>query len=134
VRGRGAAGTHIAKVSSRGRHALPECALLPDKLEEGTMVNTGDETLTRRIRDIVAVATEDIDGVRVEVEDGVAYLEGVVSSAREANAISRAVRRLPGLYHVVTCLSTEKVRSTLAEPIVVSTLPTPVLMHYYSLS
>lgn len=98
------------------------------------MVNTEDETLTRRIRDIVAVATTDIDGVRVEVEDGVAYIEGVVSSADEARIITRAVGGLRGLTRVVTCLSTEKVLAAANEEAAENILPPPVLMHYYSLS
>src|SRR5687768_577021 len=98
------------------------------------MVNTEDEALTRRIRDIVAVVTNDIDGVRIEVEEGVAYLEGVVSSTAEARAISRAVGKLRGLTHVVACLSTEKVLATASEDDTERVLPPPVLMHYYSLS
>jgi hypothetical protein len=98
------------------------------------MVNTEDETLIRRIRDIVAVATKDIDGIRIEVEEGVAYLEGVVSISDEAEAIARAVGRLRGLSDVVTCLSTEKVLAAAHEATVEFALLPPVLMHYYSLS
>jgi osmotically-inducible protein OsmY len=98
------------------------------------IVNTDDETLARRIRDIVAVAAKDIDGVRIEVEDGVAYLEGVVSSAREARSIVRTVARLRGLCGVVTWLSTEKVLANKPVEAVQTPLAPAVLMHYHSLS
>jgi hypothetical protein len=98
------------------------------------MVNTEDAALMRRIRDIVAVVTKDIDAVRVEVEDGVAYIEGVVASPTEARAISRAIGRLRGVSRIVTCLSNEKVRAAQVETKVTAITSAPVLMHYYSLS
>jgi hypothetical protein len=102
--------------------------------EEGDMVNTEDAALTRRIRDIVAVVTKDIDAVRVEVEDGVAYIEGVVGSPTEARAMSRAIGKLRGVSSVVTCLSNETVRAAQVETIVTAIPSAPVMMHYYSLS
>src|SRR5437016_3596457 len=37
-----------------------------------------DRELAKRVCDVVAVATDDIDTITVAVEDGVAYIEGVV--------------------------------------------------------
>jgi len=97
------------------------------------MVNV-DDSLAWRIRDIVAVVSKDIDSVRFEVEDGVAYIEGVVSSGEEARAITKAVSKLRGLTHVVSCLSTEKVMPSQGPEIVAEAFPAPVVMHFYSLS
>lgn len=93
-----------------------------------------DKTLEQRIRDIIAVATSDIDAVLVEVEDGVAYVEGVVSGERERNAIMTNLRRVPGICGLVTCLSVEHVRPSPGEVTDTRSAPAPLLMHYYSLS
>lgn len=92
-----------------------------------------DEELAHRVRDIIAVVTDDIDAVTCEVEEGVAYIEGVVSDERERRAISSAVRQLDGLAQVITCLATERVLPR-AEHEESALYPAPVLMHYYSLS
>lgn len=92
-----------------------------------------DEELARRVRGIVAVVSPDIDAVMCEVEDGVAYIEGVVPDDQARRTISRLARQLDGLTHVVTCLATEQVvnSNTAKEPL---QMPAPVLMHYQSLS
>ncbi|MEA2574091.1 MAG: hypothetical protein QOH93_1389 [Chloroflexia bacterium] len=94
----------------------------------------GDQELQRRVRDVIAVVTEDLDAVRFEVEDGIAYIEGVVPSEREQLQISRALSRIEGLSQVFTCLSTERIMQAPASHTTVEVLPTPVLMHYHSLS
>ncbi len=93
-----------------------------------------DVELQRRVRDVIAVVTEDLDAVRFEVEDGVAYIEGVVPSERERRQISQAVSRIEGLAQVFTCLSTERILPTPAERTATHYAPTPMLMHYHSLS
>ncbi|HEY0071561.1 MAG TPA: BON domain-containing protein [Chloroflexia bacterium] len=93
-----------------------------------------DHELERRVRDVVAVVTDDIDAVTCEVEDGVAYIEGVVPSERERRQITKAVNRIDGLTQVFTCLSTERILKTPAQYAPAGMLPTPVLMHYHSLS
>lgn len=98
------------------------------------MVYTEDEALRKRMRDIVAVVAKDLDCVRVDVEDGVAYVEGVVSSAEEANTIVRTIARLRGLRRVVTWLSTETVMDAHTDNKVDDIVPTPVVMHFYSQS
>ena len=96
-------------------------------------MDDSNKELAQRVRDIIAVVTDDIDGVMFEVEDGVAYIEGVVPSDQERKAISSAVRQLDGLTHVITCLATEKVIPP-PENSSVAPYPTPVLMHHHSLS
>ena len=93
-----------------------------------------DHELERRVRDVVAVVTDDIDAVTCEVENGVAYIEGVVPSERERRQIARAVSRIDGLTQVFTCLSTERILQTPSLSAAMDLLPTPVLMHYHSLS
>lgn len=93
-----------------------------------------DEELQRRVRDVIAVVTEDLDAVTFEVEDGVAYIEGVVPSERERRQISQAVSRIEGLSQVFTCLSTERILPAPTQHATPPSLPTPVLMHYHSLS
>ena len=96
-------------------------------------MNDRDVELTRRIRDIVAVVTDDIDAVTWEVEDGVAYIEGVVASEEERRTLCGAVRQLDGLSHVVTCLATERVMPPFTDSSPAPYPPT-VMMHYHSLS
>ncbi len=92
-----------------------------------------DEELARRVRGILAVVSPDIDAVMCEVEDGIAYIEGVVPDDKARRTISRMARQLDGLTHVITCLATEQVVNSSAakEPL---PMPAPVLMHYHSLS
>lgn len=98
------------------------------------MDNT-DSQLAKRIRDIIAVATDDLDSVSFSVEDGVAYIEGVVPDEQQRRAIVRAVRNLKGLARVIVCLATEHVlppqRRSTARLVPV---PANVLMHYHSQS
>ncbi len=68
-----------------------------------------DIELARRVRDVIAVVVEDIDAVVYDVEDGIAYIEGVVPSEVERNRIRRTVERLDGVRRVITCLSTERI-------------------------
>ncbi len=94
-----------------------------------------DVELERRVRDIIAVVLEDIDSVTCEVEDGVAYIEGVVPSDERRRTISKIVGHLDGLASVVTCLATERVLPSADREHAADLLfSPPVLMHYYSLS
>ena len=93
-----------------------------------------DVELARRVRDILAVATDDIDSVTSEVEDGVVYIEGVVPSEQQRKAISSAVRELDGVNQVITCLATEHILHNAADKEDAILYPAPVFMHYYSLS
>ncbi|MDQ6694285.1 MAG: BON domain-containing protein [Chloroflexota bacterium] len=94
-----------------------------------------DVELERRVRGIIAVVLEDIDAVICEVEDGVAYIEGVVPSEDSRRTINKIVGGLDGLTHVVTCLTTETVIPSLTKEREGDTLlSAPVLMHYHSLS
>lgn len=93
-----------------------------------------DRELERRVRDVVAVVTEDIDAVTCEVEDGVAYIEGVVPSERERRLISRAVSRIEGLTQVITCLSTERVMPSPCQQATTRFLPRTIFMQNPSLS
>ncbi len=93
-----------------------------------------DQELKRKVRDIIAVVIPDIDAVMCDVENGVAYIEGVVPTERERRQISMAVRRIDGLAHVVTCLSTERIMKPATEHENCELYATPVIMHYHSLS
>jgi osmotically-inducible protein OsmY len=93
-----------------------------------------DIQLEQSIRDIIAVAADDLDSVTFDVEDGVAYLEGVVPDEQRREALLKAVNRLPGVDRVIPCLATEHVLPMLTDDSKFSPLPTPVLMHFYSLS
>jgi osmotically-inducible protein OsmY len=96
-------------------------------------MNFNDEALSRRLRDIIAVIVNDIDAVAYEVEGGVAYIEGVVPDEAQRRAILRTAARVDGLTHIVACLAVEHILPTSAPP-TESPFPTPVLMHYHSLS
>jgi osmotically-inducible protein OsmY len=97
-------------------------------------VESNDKELARRVRDIVAVAVEDIDSVSCEVEDGVAYIEGVVPTEQHRRAISDAVRKLDGLSHVITCLAAEHVMPAPTDYNLSAQYPAPVVMHYHNQS
>ena len=101
---------------------------------EDQLLKNQDVELARRVRDILAVATDDIDAVTSEVEDGVVYIEGVVPSEQHRRAISGAVRELDGVSQVITCLATEHVLPNATEKESTPLYPAPVYMHYYSLS
>jgi hypothetical protein len=93
-----------------------------------------DKDLYRKIAGITAVVVEDIDAVLITVEDGVAYIEGVIPDEQQRRAIAHAVGKIEGLRRVIICLATERVlpvpRTHLEQPDV----STPILMHYHSLS
>ncbi len=91
-----------------------------------------DLELARRVRDILAVATDDLDAVTSEVEDGIVYIEGVVPTDEQRRAISNAVRHLEGVNNVITCLATEHVLPSSNEQEGNLLYPAPVYMHYYS--
>ncbi len=91
-----------------------------------------DLELARRVRDIVAVVTDDLDDVSFDVEDGVVYIEGVVPTDEKRRAISRAVSHLDGLDRVVTCLATEHVLPGGVDVGVNALYPPQVFMHYYA--
>ena len=97
------------------------------------MEDTGT-LVEQSIRDIIAVAADDLDAITFTVEDGVAYLEGVVPDEQKREVILKAVNRLPGVDRVIPCLATEHVLPRPIEESKLSPLPTPVLMHFYSLS
>ena len=102
-------------------------------MEDQVLYNQ-DVELARRVRDILAVATDDIDSVTSEVEDGIVYIEGVVPNEQQRRAISSAVRELDGVSQVITCLATEHVMQHVSEKESPIPYPAPVYMHYYSLS
>lgn len=93
-----------------------------------------DLELERRVRDVIAVVTDDIDAVRYEVEDGIAYIEGVVPSERERRQIIGAAKRIEGLNRVVTCLSTEHVMPCPSQYVSADASPAPAMTFYHSLS
>ena len=93
-----------------------------------------DRELARRVRDIIAVVADDIDSVVCEVEDGVAYVEGVVPTEDERRAISKALRQVVGLDRVITCLATEKVLDSAQLHDVGGMYSAPVMLHYHSMS
>jgi osmotically-inducible protein OsmY len=93
-----------------------------------------DVDLCRRVRDIVAVIADDIDAVSYEVEDGIVYIEGVVSSDEQRHAISSAVTHLPGVEDIIECLATEHVMPVALNEEQSALVPPQVYMHYFSLS
>jgi hypothetical protein len=92
-----------------------------------------DEALERRIRGIVAVVAGDIDAIAVTVEDQIAYIEGVVPTEHERQAILSAVRQVKGLARVIACLAVEHAMPRINNK-TSRLLPAPVLMHYHRLS
>lgn len=100
--------------------------------EEGRVMAEHDVELARRVRDVVAVVADDIDAVSFDVEDGVAYIEGVVPTDEQRRAISNAVSQINGLDRVVTCLATEHVLPATADTGNGTLYPTQLYMHYYS--
>jgi osmotically-inducible protein OsmY len=93
-----------------------------------------DRELAERVRDVVAVAAEDIDTITVAVEDGVAYIEGVVENKGQRQAIISAVEKIAGLNRVISCLATEHVLPRSNKSSKQVHVPPPVLMHRYSRS
>ena len=68
-----------------------------------------DTEVGRRVRRFLALTLDDIDTVRVEVEQGVVYLEGVASNATDRQNLQQMIGRLPGVQRVINCLSVEHV-------------------------
>jgi hypothetical protein len=68
-----------------------------------------DTEVGRRVRRFLALTLDDIDTVRVDVEQGVVYLEGVAGSASNRQRIQQMVARMPGVQRVINCLSLEHV-------------------------
>jgi hypothetical protein len=93
-----------------------------------------DRVLEQRIRDIIAVATPDIDAVMAEVEDGVAYLEGVMPSAAKRRAMLSAIRRIPGLRMLVSCVAAEHIFTGTRYEAEREDTPPALVLHLYSLS
>lgn len=91
-----------------------------------------DVELARRVRDVVAVVTDDMDSVSFDVEDGVAYIEGVVPSDERRRAITNAVAHVSGLDRVVMCLATEHVLPNGTEREASPLYPPQVFMHYFA--
>jgi hypothetical protein len=123
---RGMAGT--ARIGLEGLGCVGEEARI------GGQMDNQDRVLEQRIRDIVAVATSDIDAIMVEVEDGVAYVEGVMPSSGKRRAMLDAIRHTPGLRRLVSCVSAEHILPgcELSEESEAS--PAVVVLHLYSLS
>jgi len=57
----------------------------------------------------LALVLEDIDAVRVEVEQDVVYLEGVAVDAAQKQRIGEIAGQVTGVRRVVNCLSLEHV-------------------------
>lgn len=91
-----------------------------------------DHDLKQKVRGIIAVVTPDIDAVMCDVEDGIAYIEGVVPTDLQRKQISAAVCRLQGLTHVIICLSTERIIKSTGEHS--RPLAAAPVMRYHSLS
>lgn len=93
-----------------------------------------DREIEKRVSDIIAVAVGDLDAITVAVEDGVAYIEGVVESEQKRRAITSTVHKIAGLKRVITCLATEHVLSFRNAGRKQLYISPPVLMHYHRLS
>jgi osmotically-inducible protein OsmY len=50
-----------------------------------------------------------LEGVQVEVEEGIVYLEGVAESAAHKQLLENSVRHLDGVRAVVNCLALEHI-------------------------
>ena len=93
-----------------------------------------DRELAKRVCDVVAVATDDIDTITVAVEDGVAYIEGVVETEQKRQSIISAVQAVAGLDRVITCLATEHVLPRIKSSHRRQSSPLSGAMQKYSLS
>ncbi len=94
-------------------------------------MNEHDSRLAQRVRDVIAVATEDIDAMKVAVEDSVAYIEGTVESGQQRRTIEDTVLQIHGIDRVITCLSEEHVLPLAHSLDPQWNVPPPVAMHYY---
>ncbi len=68
-----------------------------------------DHDIAQQVRGLLATLLDDFDAVKVEVEGGVAYLEGVAATPALRQRIEQAVLRLPNVCRVVNCLAHEHV-------------------------
>ena len=68
-----------------------------------------DETLTADVNKKLEDVIGDISDVRVEVEDGIAYLDGVVSSPKLRMDIEETTRNTEGVGNVVNSIVVEHV-------------------------
>jgi osmotically-inducible protein OsmY len=68
-----------------------------------------DREISRTVRRTLALLLDDLDSVRVEVEGGIVYLEGVAANASHKQAITQRLRQMPGVRQVINCLSLEHI-------------------------
>jgi len=68
-----------------------------------------DRDLALQARGLLATLIDDFDAVKVEIEGGVAYLEGIAESIAARDRIEQLVLRVPGIRQVVNCLAVEHV-------------------------
>ena len=66
-----------------------------------------DKELTHTVRCSLVVLLDDFDTVRVEVEQGIVYLEGIVGDAAQKRAIQQMILHLPAVRRVINCLALE---------------------------
>jgi hypothetical protein len=100
-------------------------------------MDSDQDYLKRRVRDVIAVTVEDIDTISVDVENGIVYIEGAVESDEVRKTICRATGRLEGVCGVISCLVIEHVLPPASSPkpyVDRAGLPCPaclpVFMHY----
>ncbi len=68
-----------------------------------------DETLAAGLSKKLSNVVGDTSNVRVEVEDGVAYLDGVVSNPQLRNAIEESIHNTDGVNNVVNSIVVEHI-------------------------
>jgi hypothetical protein len=66
-----------------------------------------DKGIRQRIRRLLRILR--LEGVQVDVEEGIVYLEGVAESAAHKQLLENLVRHLDGVRAVVNCLALEHV-------------------------
>ena len=66
-----------------------------------------DAYLQRQISRVLAVLQ--VAWIRVEVEAGIVYVEGVVETARHKQLLTRLLSQMPGVQGVINCLALEHV-------------------------
>jgi osmotically-inducible protein OsmY len=64
-----------------------------------------DSGIRDRIRRLLSILR--LDSVRVDVEEGIVYLEGIAESAVHKQLLENSVRHLEGVRSVVNCLALE---------------------------
>ncbi len=68
-----------------------------------------DEALTADVKQKLQEVSGDTSNVRVEVEDGIAYLDGVVSNPQLRNEIEETTRNTDGVGNVVNSVVVEHI-------------------------